>query len=415
MANEFIIKNGFQSKGNSQITGSLSVTGGITGSYTGSFTGDGSGLTGLVSSSYAVTASYADNALSAINTPNAVITASNTGNDDTIEFLKGGGGAFAVTVNNVVSSSYALTASYALSSPAGTDTNFANTDLTFTGDRVHDTAGNNFWVTGDAGGFNEAYLGFQYLSAMGGLITQSYLAAGTNIFEAYSLPGAAVNYVRMSAGNDPAIYADPGGVYFNPNIADMDFLFSTNADTNTLFIEGSSGLVGIGKNTPNSVLDVNGNTIITGSLTVTGTASYLKSVVSASNSGGAVTVAMTEATYPSSQVIKLNCNQGTSAIQYTLPAVTEGLHYTFTGQGTTGINDGPVRFVGPAANTITGMVACSDGNDIIHTAAARVATTTMSFADGEFRNGSKVDFVCDGTNWVVTGVHGGTTSTITLS
>jgi hypothetical protein len=84
-----------------------------TGSFTGSFTGDGSGLTGIVSSSYAVTASYADNALSAINTPNAVITASNTGNDDTIEFLKGGGGAFSVTVNNVVSSSYALTASYA--------------------------------------------------------------------------------------------------------------------------------------------------------------------------------------------------------------------------------------------------------------------------------------------------------------
>jgi hypothetical protein len=113
MANEFIIRNGFQSRGDSQITGSLDVTGGVTGSYTGSFTGDGSGLTGIVSSSYAVTASYADNALSAINTPNAVITASNTGNDDTIEFLKGGGGAFSVTVNNVVSSSYALTASYA--------------------------------------------------------------------------------------------------------------------------------------------------------------------------------------------------------------------------------------------------------------------------------------------------------------
>ena len=90
-----------------------------TGSFTGSFTSDGSGLTGIVSSSYAVTASYADNALSAINTPNAVITASNTGNDDTIEFLKGGGGAFSVTVNNVVSSSYALTASYAENAGAG--------------------------------------------------------------------------------------------------------------------------------------------------------------------------------------------------------------------------------------------------------------------------------------------------------
>ena len=87
MANEFIIRNGFQSRGDSQITGSLDVTGGVTGSYTGSFTGDGSGLTGIVSSSYAVTASYA---------------------------LNGGGGS---------------------------DTNFANTSLTFDGNRAHDLNG----------------------------------------------------------------------------------------------------------------------------------------------------------------------------------------------------------------------------------------------------------------------------------
>ena len=41
MANEFIIKNGFHSKGDSQVTGSLSAT---------SFIGDGSGLTGIGSS-----------------------------------------------------------------------------------------------------------------------------------------------------------------------------------------------------------------------------------------------------------------------------------------------------------------------------------------------------------------------------
>ena len=59
MANEFIIKNGFHSKGNSQVTGSLEVTEGITGS----FSGDGSGITGTVTSaSYAITASHALNA-----------------------------------------------------------------------------------------------------------------------------------------------------------------------------------------------------------------------------------------------------------------------------------------------------------------------------------------------------------------
>lgn len=39
-------------------TGSYSISG----SFSGSFQGDGSGLTGLVSASYAVTASYAENA-----------------------------------------------------------------------------------------------------------------------------------------------------------------------------------------------------------------------------------------------------------------------------------------------------------------------------------------------------------------
>jgi len=51
MANEFIIKNGFFSQGNSTITGSLNVTAGITGSIEGTAT----------SASYALTASFAQN------------------------------------------------------------------------------------------------------------------------------------------------------------------------------------------------------------------------------------------------------------------------------------------------------------------------------------------------------------------
>jgi hypothetical protein len=43
MPNEFKIRNGFLSTGNSQITGSLNVTGGVTGS----FSGNGAGLTGV--------------------------------------------------------------------------------------------------------------------------------------------------------------------------------------------------------------------------------------------------------------------------------------------------------------------------------------------------------------------------------
>jgi hypothetical protein len=47
MANEFVIKRGYISQGDSSITGSLVVTGGVTGSFSGSYVGDGSGLTGV--------------------------------------------------------------------------------------------------------------------------------------------------------------------------------------------------------------------------------------------------------------------------------------------------------------------------------------------------------------------------------
>jgi hypothetical protein len=82
----------------------------FSGSFSGSYIGDGSGLTN-------------------IPTPNAVVTASNATNDDTIEFLKGGGGTFSVTVNNIetsqtasyvlnaVSSSYALLVQVTLQQP----------------------------------------------------------------------------------------------------------------------------------------------------------------------------------------------------------------------------------------------------------------------------------------------------------
>ena len=48
MANEFIIRKGYKSLSDSQITGSLSVSNAVTASFfTGSFRGDGSELTGI--------------------------------------------------------------------------------------------------------------------------------------------------------------------------------------------------------------------------------------------------------------------------------------------------------------------------------------------------------------------------------
>jgi len=126
--------------GSDAFLNSLTVTNGITGSLYG-------------------TSSWAENAVTAFNTPNAVITASNVGNDDTIEFLKGGGGTFAVTVNNVqdaVSSSYALTASYV--NPLVQNVIITGSVDVLNGN-VNITSNSNFFQGSSVGGNNVSLIG----------------------------------------------------------------------------------------------------------------------------------------------------------------------------------------------------------------------------------------------------------------
>jgi hypothetical protein len=96
--------------GSAVITGSLTVTDGISGSFSGSFVGDGSQLTGIVSSSYALTASYVETAQTASYVLNAV--SSSYASTSSYAF-------YAVSASHEiikeVSSSYADTASFAQS------------------------------------------------------------------------------------------------------------------------------------------------------------------------------------------------------------------------------------------------------------------------------------------------------------
>ena len=63
----------------------------------------------------------------------------------------------------------------------------------------------------------------------------------------------------------------PGNVVINPdNSSAIDFIVESTGSSNMLFVDASANSVGIGTSTPNSTLDVNGNTILSGNLTVTG-------------------------------------------------------------------------------------------------------------------------------------------------
>ena len=125
MPNEFIIKNGYFSQGNSTITGSLTVTSGITGS--------------VLSSSYALTASYALTSgggggggatfAGGTNVDNRIITATGTTPELNGEAnLTFGGSILSVTgsiIANSFTGSLQGTASFAISSSRAISSSFA--------------------------------------------------------------------------------------------------------------------------------------------------------------------------------------------------------------------------------------------------------------------------------------------------
>jgi len=76
------------------------------------------------------------------------------------------------------------------------------------------------------------------------------------------------NFIRLRNG------LNSGGTmssYFGQGQDGKTYIISNDFTKNHIVIDGNNTFVGINKNTPNSQLDVNGNTTVTGSLTTTGT------------------------------------------------------------------------------------------------------------------------------------------------
>lgn len=133
------IRNGFQTTGNSRITGSLRVTAGVTASFTGSYTGDGSGLYnipagGIVGlnlsqiSSGSVSASISPDSGLQVNTN---VTATSFTGSLSGSALSATSASYAVTASyvlNAVSSSYAANA---LSSSFAVTASFATATTNF--------------------------------------------------------------------------------------------------------------------------------------------------------------------------------------------------------------------------------------------------------------------------------------------
>ena len=241
--------------GNAEITGSLILTGDVTASsYTGSFVGDGSGLDGVVATTlFALSQGSGVRGFTFDGTSTQTITISGSAGLTTDTITKWTGDAFAdtsitddgavVDINSDTTITGSLTAT-GLTQGGGTDTV-----------AMYDTGSGQFFYTAS--------------SAIGGGGSDTNFA-NTNLTldsnRTHDLNG--FRLIFESASSSAFSIASNTGVSVNAGQADRDFRVYTQGNTSTLFVEGSSDRVGVGKNTPNATLDVNGNAIISGSLSM---------------------------------------------------------------------------------------------------------------------------------------------------
>jgi hypothetical protein len=282
MANEFIIKNGFKSRGDSEVTGSFTATSGMSGSFSGSFQGDGSSLSnvslpdGVVSGSAQISYTGITDVPSGIVSSSAQIASDISGsfgaasasfstrvttNETDISTLTAATASYILASQTssmtVLSSSFAVSASYAPSA----DTFPFTGDAQITGSLI---VSGNFQVTGSDGDIDTS-IGRLYDSS--GKLSVSYGQRGL-----YSDNGTSVSV----AYNTRRLYGSDGtSIAFDWSTGDL------NSPTNGILA------VDIGERTLN---DRFGNEIgnwqttavsyFSGSLI--GTASYADNATSAS-------------------------------------------------------------------------------------------------------------------------------------
>jgi len=130
--------------------------------------------------------------------------------------------------------------------------NFASADLTFTGDRSHNTDGNYLEITTDNGGYTG---GYYYIGSAvkgsplmwAGYENQFIEATATDLTLYYS------NLNRLQLKSTELVINDTGASY--------DTRIEGDTDANLLFVDASTDRVGIGTATPAAKLDVNGSVI----------------------------------------------------------------------------------------------------------------------------------------------------------
>lgn len=239
MANEFIIKNGFRSQGNSEITGSLNVTSGITGSLFGT-------SSWAISSSHALTASYALNA--------------------------GAGNTFPYTGSAQITGSLGITGSVTVTNGSvGIGTSEPDTAYL-----LH-VSGGNVRIHRDS--TKSAHI--RYNNDIGSMYTGIDESGSFNIDSNPAKFGGKPDFIidrqtgwvgLGTASVQAQLHVRYGD--FGIETSAPAFLVNTSATDTDIFVVDYLRRVGIGKHPTGSKLDVSGSTSLTGSFSVSGSVSF---------------------------------------------------------------------------------------------------------------------------------------------
>jgi hypothetical protein len=115
--------------------------------------------------------------------------------------------------------------------------NFSNTDLTFTGNRTHDTDGNNLLIGTDGGVYAESWLWMRPTATTIGWSGQHYDEFTTSA-------------VKTFYGGNERVTINATETIINQDGISLDFRVEGNTDANLFFADASTDRVGIGTNTP---------------------------------------------------------------------------------------------------------------------------------------------------------------------
>lgn len=250
----------------------------------------------------------------------------------------------------------------------GSTSNFANTDLTFTGFRTHDTDGNGFIIAADGTGVSGPYIGMTLQDlGMGASISSSYIGV-----ESSNVTTSPATVVIQAAGTS-SITISGTQLNINSSNKDHDVVIEGVTDTTLFVTNAATDRIGIGKNTPNAKLDVNGNTIITGSLTVTsrigGTTRTTQDSIVVTNSSTVTGHPSGSGIYPG-MIGNIDLNPSTTnAIRYVLGPLAEytlGDRYEFQIVNFNGTSEEfRIEVNGADTNKMNAQVFGADGTNVI--------------------------------------------------